>query len=73
MEIVGGLKEGDRVVMLGAIMTSRPPVPPKLQIADDMKRGAPVARAVDASATTTQAGKPAPGKSSTRAGKSLKP
>ena len=73
MEIAGGLKEGDKVVMLGAIMTSRPPVPPKLQIADEMKRGAPVARAVDASATTTQAGKPTPGKSSTRAGKSLKP
>jgi HlyD family secretion protein len=73
MEIVGGLKEGDKVVMLGAIMTSRPPVPPKLQIADDMKRGAPVARSVDASATTTQAGKPAPIKSATPAGKSLKP
>jgi HlyD family secretion protein len=73
MEIVGGLKEGDKVVMLGAIMTSRPPVPPKLQIADEMKRGAPVSRAVDASATTTQAGKPAAVKSSTRAGTSLKP
>lgn len=72
MEIAGGLKEGDKVVMLGAIMTSRPAVPPKLQIADEMKRGAPVARSVDASATTTQAGKPTPPKSN-RAGKSLKP
>lgn len=50
-EIVDGLKEGDRVVMLGAIITSRPTVPPKLQIAEDMKRGAPVAR-------PSQAGQP---------------
>ena len=51
-EIVDGLKEGDKVVMLGAIITSRPTVPPKLQLAEDMKRGAPVAR-------PSQAGQPA--------------
>jgi len=50
-EIVDGLKEGDKVVMLGAIITSRPTVPPTLQIAEDMKRGAPVAR-------PSQAGQP---------------
>ena len=50
-EIVDGLKEGDKVVLLGAIITSRPTVPPKLQIAEDMKRGAPVAR-------PSQAGQP---------------
>jgi HlyD family secretion protein len=50
-QIVDGLKEGDKVVMLGAIITSRPAVPPKLQIAEDMKRGAPVAR-------PSQAGQP---------------
>ena len=50
-EIVDGLKGGDKVVMLGAIITSRPTVPPKLQIAEDMKRGAPVAR-------PSQAGQP---------------
>jgi HlyD family secretion protein len=50
-EIIDGLKEGDKVVMLGAIITSRPTVPPKLQIAEDMKRGAPVAR-------PSQAGQP---------------
>jgi len=60
MEIVGGVKEGDRVVMLGAIMTSRPVVPPKLQIADEMKRGAAVSRTVEAKTAPTQAGKPAP-------------
>jgi HlyD family secretion protein len=73
MEIVSGLKEGDRVVMLGAIMTSRPPIPPKLEIASDMKRGAVVAREVDASTTTTQAGKPSQRGTPGRAGKPLKP
>jgi len=74
MEIVSGLKEGDRVVMLGAIMTSRPPIPPKLQIAADMRRGAPVTRQVEATAsTTTQAGKPAQSGTPGRAGKPLKP
>jgi HlyD family secretion protein len=73
MEIVSGLKEGDRVVMLGAIMTSRPPIPPKLEIASDMKRGAVVAREAEASATTTQAGKPSQRETPGRAGKPLKP
>jgi HlyD family secretion protein len=73
MEIVGGLKEGDHVVMLGAIMTSRPPIPPKLQIAADMRRGAPVTREVEASTTTTQAGKPSQSGTPGRAGKRLKP
>jgi HlyD family secretion protein len=73
MEIVSGLKEGDRVVMLGAILTSRPPIPPKLEIASDMKRGAVVAREAEASATTTQAGKPSQRGTPGRAGKPLKP
>ncbi|MDB4876634.1 MAG: efflux transporter, family, subunit [Gemmatimonadetes bacterium] len=45
VEVLDGLKEGEKVVMLGAIMTSRPAVPPKLQIAENMKRGAPATRA----------------------------
>jgi len=79
MQIVDGVKEGDKVVMLGAIMTTRPAVPPKLQIAADMRRGAPVARAADAKGVTTQAGTPTPPPSSAqpgtpaRAGKPLKP
>jgi HlyD family secretion protein len=73
MEIVGGLKEGDRVVMLGAIMTSRPPVPPKLQIAEDMKRGAPVPRQIEANASATQTGRPAQPGAPGRVGKPLKP
>jgi HlyD family secretion protein len=73
MEITSGLKEGDHVVMLGAIMTTRPAVPPKLQIAADMRRGAPVTRAVEAATGTTQAGKPAQIRTATPAGKPLKP
>jgi RND family efflux transporter MFP subunit len=44
VQVVDGLKEGDKVVMLGAIMINKPPVPPKLQIAAEMKRGAPATR-----------------------------
>ena len=49
-EITEGLKEGDKVVMLGAIMSKKPAVPPRLQIADNMKRGAPTAREAEAAA-----------------------
>ena len=72
MEITDGLKEGDHVVMLGAIMTSRPAIPPRLQIAADMRRGAPVTRATEAT-TTTQAGKPAQTATPQRPKKPLQP
>jgi RND family efflux transporter MFP subunit len=45
VQVLDGLKEGDKVVSLGAVLASRPEVPPKLQIAANMQRGA-----------TTQAG-----------------
>jgi RND family efflux transporter MFP subunit len=48
VQVLEGLKEGDKVVSLGAIMASRPAVPPKLQIAENMKRGAAVSRATEA-------------------------
>jgi HlyD family secretion protein len=47
-EVFDGVKEGDRVVMLGAIVTGRPATPPKLQIAANMRRPAPVAQSVQA-------------------------
>ena len=49
-EVLDGVKEGDRVVVLGAVLTGRPTVPPKLQIASNMRRGAvpPVAQAGNA-------------------------
>lgn len=40
VQVVDGVKEGDKVVMLGAIITSRPTVAPKLAIADNMRRKA---------------------------------
>jgi multidrug efflux pump subunit AcrA (membrane-fusion protein) len=40
VQVLDGLKEGDKVVSLGAILSSRPEVPPKLQIATNMQRGA---------------------------------
>jgi HlyD family secretion protein len=48
VQILDGLKEGDKVVSLGAILAAKPVVPPKLAIADDMKRGAAVSRATEA-------------------------
>jgi hypothetical protein len=45
------VKEGDRVVQLGAILASKLASPPKLVIAEDMKRGAAPTR------VTEQAGK----------------
>jgi HlyD family secretion protein len=47
-EVLDGVKEGDRVVMLGAIVTGRPATPPRLQIAANMKRSAPAAQSVQA-------------------------
>jgi HlyD family secretion protein len=72
-EITDGLKEGDKVVMLGSIMAKRPAVPPHLQIAESMKRGAPTAREAEAAAKrnapeATQAGEKAPPR-----GKTTKP
>ena len=48
VQVVSGLKEGDNVITLGAIISSRPAVAPKLQIASDMQRGAAVSRATQA-------------------------
>jgi multidrug efflux pump subunit AcrA (membrane-fusion protein) len=47
-QVIDGLKEGDKVVMLGAILAARPAFPPKLQIAAAMQRGAAVAREAQA-------------------------
>jgi HlyD family secretion protein len=44
VQVLDGVKEGEKVVMLGSIMTTRPASPPKLQIAENMKRGAPATR-----------------------------
>jgi hypothetical protein len=43
-EVHEGLKEGDKIVLLGSIMMTKPAVPPKLQISENMKRGAAVSR-----------------------------
>jgi multidrug efflux pump subunit AcrA (membrane-fusion protein) len=63
-QVIDGVKEGDKVVMLGSIITSRPTVPPRLQIAASMRRGA-----TNSATPTKQAGAPAP----TQAGQATKP
>ena len=47
-EVLDGVKDGDQVVLLGAIMTGRPAVPPKLQVAASLRRGATPAQSVQA-------------------------
>lgn len=42
IQVIDGVKEGDNIVMLGSILAKKPEVPPKLQIAANMKRGAPM-------------------------------
>lgn len=53
-EITDGVKEGDSVVMLGAIITGRPEVPPTLKLAASIRRapGSPAASPNQIGATT---------------------
>lgn len=55
-QITDGLKEGDKVVLLGAVITERPEVPPKLVLADNLKRGA-VSSATPRMGTSANGGK----------------
>jgi HlyD family secretion protein len=57
--VTDGLKEGDKVVMLGAIIMGRPAVPPTLRIAANIRRPAATAAAPQqVGASSTQAGQP---------------
>jgi multidrug efflux pump subunit AcrA (membrane-fusion protein) len=55
-QVLDGVKEGERVLVLGAILTGRPPVPPKLRIAATLRRGASSPQTVQ----TVQTGSVAP-------------
>jgi HlyD family secretion protein len=59
-QITDGVKEGDKVVMLGAIIMGKPAVPPTLQLAASIRR-VPTSPAspTQVGATGTQAGQPA--------------
>jgi HlyD family secretion protein len=65
-QVLDGVKEGDKVVMLGAIMTSRPAVTPRFTIAEDLRRGAAVTNAPRPAAATGQAGRAAPATAAAR-------
>jgi len=61
-EVTDGVKEGDKVVMLGAIIMGKPAVPPTLRLAANIRRaptpaGAPQTQ-VGTAAAGTQAGQP---------------
>jgi HlyD family secretion protein len=81
-EVRGGVKEGEKIVMLGSIMAARPAVPPKLQIAADMQRGAAITREAQAkpdgpvapkAPEKTPAPKAAPAQKTAQPGKATKP
>jgi tartrate dehydratase beta subunit/fumarate hydratase class I family protein len=59
-EVLDGVKPGDRVVLLGSILTGRTAPPPRLEIADNMKRapstGPSTAAATAKTTTVTAAG-----------------
>ncbi len=84
-QVIDGVKEGDKVVMLGAILIDRPVVAPKLAIADNMRRTtSPPPPAGKSAPQPGQAGTPAtksapttaanaPVAKASEAGKALKP
>lgn len=51
-QVLDGVKEGDKVVMLGAIITNRPTVSPTLRLADNIRRAATPAGTTAAPGTT---------------------
>jgi HlyD family secretion protein len=59
VQVTDGLKEGDTVVSLGAILAAKPEIAPVLAIANDMKRGATASRATEGGQLATPAGAPA--------------
>ena len=74
VQILDGLKEGDKVVSLGAILAAKPEVSPKLAVADDMKRGAVASRATEAGQLApTPAGRPATPSKPSQQAKTKKP
>ncbi|HEY2162396.1 MAG TPA: hypothetical protein VGH04_00315, partial [Gemmatimonadaceae bacterium] len=60
-QVTDGVKEGDKVVMLGAIIMGKPTVPPTLRIAASIRRAptTPASPQTQVGATGTQAGQPA--------------
>lgn len=73
VQVTDGIKEGDKVIDLGAVMTSRPAISPALQIASDMRRGAPVPSSAKASASSKDsAAAPQPTETVARAASSSK-
>ena len=72
-QVIDGLKEGDKVVTLGAVLAAKPAIPPKLVIADNMKRGAAVSRATQAGEAAPPAKQPKPAVKPAQLGKATKP
>ena len=60
-QVTDGVKEGEKVVMLGAIIMGKPAVPPTLRLAANIRRAPapPASPETQVGATGTQAGRPA--------------
>ncbi|HVX39797.1 MAG TPA: efflux RND transporter periplasmic adaptor subunit [Gemmatimonadaceae bacterium] len=67
VEVLDGLKEGDKVALLGAVLTSRPAVAPKLTLAANLLRGSAVEQSAQAGKAATRNTKPQPAQSGTPA------
>ena len=72
-QVVEGLKEGDKVVMLGTVLAAKPTVAPTLTIAENLKRGAAVSRATQAGDMTKPALKPKQAVKPAQSGTTRKP
>jgi HlyD family secretion protein len=74
--VLSGLKEGDKVVLLGSVMMTRPTVSPKFAIGPNLRRGATNPAALPEKATSgpaTQAGSTAKASRSTPSGQPKTP
>lgn len=72
-QVLEGLKEGDKVITLGAVLAAKPDTPPKLTIAENLKRGAAVSRATQAGEAAPPAKQPTPDTKPAQLGKATKP
>lgn len=72
-QVIEGLKEGDKVVTLGAVLAAKLEIPPKLTIAENLRRGAATSRATQAGETVPPAKQPKPATKPAQLGKATKP
>jgi HlyD family secretion protein len=73
IQVLDGVKQGEKVVMLGAILTGKPAVTPRLAIAPNLRRDAPASREAKADTHTARQQSAASAAQPSQAGKSAQP